>query len=262
MVKILLYAPGTTEGFHGMTSILDELQIDWHDYDGDPCLHLTTTTTTTTTSWLLLPMESRVDLQSSDLGYLLEHALNRVRGHLRQTNNSNCLAPIIFLGMDSPMLPLDDIVNALGITNGNEENDEDDDNLQLTRKAAILCPASDGGYGMLSVPGHADAAQTFQQILWSHPLTAIAQIKALSDQGIPVRIGTLMEDIDEPPDVEKLCQRLKHDQSGNALTTNSILDRPCGSLSSMETTRTTRIQSSHPTFFYTRHALSRAGLLS
>jgi len=75
---------------------------------------------------------------------------------------------------------------------------------------ALLCPADDGGYGMLSVPWMADSSQTFGcGIGWSQSLTAISQVKALTDQGIPVRIGTLMHDIDEPEDVQRLCERLK-----------------------------------------------------
>jgi len=169
--------------------------------------------------------------------------------------------------MDSPILPLDDIAKALGLAHGIREGDyaSNQDNVEeeedTMRRAALLCPASDGGYGMLSVPGHADAAKTFQQILWSHPLTAIAQTKALSDQGIPVRIGTLMEDIDEPQDVENLCQRLRQDSQGHVPVTNSILDRPCDFSSSSEI-RMRRIQSSHPSLLYTRQALKRAGLLS
>ena len=35
---------------------------------------------------------------------------------------------------------------------------------------------------MLSVPPSADASQTFRGVQWSHSLTAVSQIKALTDQ--------------------------------------------------------------------------------
>ncbi len=231
--KILLYAPGTTEGFNGMTEILDELQIDWKD--------------NVPTSWRLMPMESKVDLQSSDLGDLLEHALHRTREHLSADGGGG--GSVVFLGMDSPSLPLDEIMKGLGLATTNSRETMCNDT-----RAALLCPASDGGYGMLSVPAHADSAKIFQGIPWSHPLTAIAQVKAFTDQDIPVCIGTLMHDIDEPQDVKDMCERLRHDKE--TMTTKTRLDEPSG-----WSCETKRIKSHHPTLFHTRKALLMAGLL-
>jgi glycosyltransferase A (GT-A) superfamily protein (DUF2064 family) len=49
---------------------------------------------------------------------------------------------VVFWGMDSPVLPLDDMVAGL---------------LLSTNKQARLCPADDGGYGVLCVPPHAES---------------------------------------------------------------------------------------------------------
>lgn len=272
-----------------MTHILNELKIAWRilasDDDDD--------TSTTPATWLLLPMQSKVDLQSSDLGDLLEHALERAREQIRiilgihKQRTRKLLdgnGSVVFLGMDSPVLPLDDIVTGLGIIPSATASSDDGHDAVSTSccvcssTEALLCPADDGGYGMLSVPAIADAHETFQGVHWSHPLTAVSQIKALTDQlGVlsSVRVGTLMHDIDEPEDVTKLCQRLllskeeQEEEQEDSLHKNydMVLDRPSGGVGSSRrnnngtTTSMMTIQSSHPTCFYTRQALSNNGLL-
>jgi glycosyltransferase A (GT-A) superfamily protein (DUF2064 family) len=165
--KILLYAPPTLQGLEGMKSILDSLESE------------------TKTDWTLIPMLSR-DLQSSHLGHLLTDALVRVREI--QSN-----VPVMFLGMDSPEVPLDEVVHAI----------------HSTPAVATLCPAGDGGYGMLCVPSNTDAKQVFEGVRWSNSLTALSQLKALTDMNVPVRLGRLMHDIDTPDDVQALVDRLK-----------------------------------------------------
>ena len=190
--KILLYAPGDKDGLKLMQTILQELGLKGHDFhsttDNDKC-------------WKLLPMLSP-DLESSDLGDLLQNALEQVNAKNKK-NKNNGNNGIVFLGMDSPELSLRDIVSGLEVTS-------------LRQDTAILCPADDGGYGMLCLPrlssssssSAAAAAGVFQGVCWSNPLTAVSQIKALTDQSIHVSIGKLMHDIDEPSDVHKLCERL------------------------------------------------------
>lgn len=149
-----------------MEAILEEIHLYEHTH----------------TQWDLLPMLTR-DLNSSSLGSQLEDALIRTR-HLQS-------GPVIFIGMDSPELPIDEIISAC-------RNPEQ----------ALLCPSADGGYGLLSVPQSADASKVFADVRWSDSLTAVSQLKALTDAGVPVRIGRLMNDIDTPEDVQDLCERL------------------------------------------------------
>jgi len=217
VLKILLYAPGTPEGRKGMMTILEELEIPVQD---EGC-------NVASSGWILLPMESKVDLNSSDLGDLLGHALDRTR---KLTEKS-----IIFLGMDSPVLPLDDIYRA-----------------GVNPEEAVLCPADDGGYGMLSVPSHADSVQTFDRIPWSQSLTALGQLKALTDQGVKVAIGSLMYDIDEPEDVHRLCKRIRNDDT-SGVTRRCILDLPSAGTKS--------VVSSHSKLWHTKKALLAAKLL-
>jgi len=170
--------------------------------------HLTTTQEKVTASppWILLPMASsslesssgdqKNNLQSSDLGSKLADALERVRHILSKDcgegEGEGC--PIAFLGMDSPELPIGEIANAMHTVGSN------------TRKAYIN-PAHDGGYGMLCVPPQAPVS-IFKGVRWSSSLSAISQMKALSDNGIDAMVGSLMNDIDEPDDVMNLAIRL------------------------------------------------------
>ena len=189
--KILLYAPATAESEGAMRSILEKSDL-FDDGCGD---------------WTFLPMNSAIDAQSSNpsksltsshLGEQLTDALVRAREVIRRWNLATSeggggvdRSPVVFMGMDSPEVPLDELVAALS-----------------QPMPALLCPAADGGYGLLSVPAHAPANQVFRGVRWSHSLTAVSQIKALTDAGITVIIGRLMHDIDEPDDVRDLCNRL------------------------------------------------------
>ena len=172
-----------------MMTILEELKVSMQEEASEDA----------SSGWLLLPIESKVALESSDLGDLLEHALDRARNLTKEA--------VIFLGMDSPVLPLEDIRTAI-----------------LNPGEAYLCPADDGGYGMVSIPPQADPAKTFDDIPWSQSLTAVAQIKALTDQGIYVKIGSLMHDIDEPEDLRRLCERIRNNDNERR-SNGHILDR-------------------------------------
>ena len=156
---ILYYAPGTDEGRMHMLAIIDSLGIA-SDIE-------------------LVPMLTGGDLKGRDLGDQLTNALNEAR---RRTSGGS----IMFLGMDSPKLPIEELKEAFHHP-----------------AHATLCPSHDGGYGMLCVPYNSTEA-IFSNVLWSHPLTALSQLKALTDCQIPVRLGRIMYDVDEPEDVRKL----------------------------------------------------------
>jgi len=168
VLKILLYAPGNAEGLDIMMELLQSL--DLHKL------------------WVLLPVSSGIDLLSSGIGDMLADALERTRILLHNHHSDG--GSVVFLGMDSPELPLEEIVTAM-----------------LNPSDAFLCPANDGGYGMLSVPPQAPLT-IFQNVRWSQALTAVSQIKALTDCNIPVKLGRLMHDMDELEDVKGLAERL------------------------------------------------------
>ena len=206
--KFLLYAPPTDVSRDLMQRILQEL-------DDVPVAD----------SWTLLPVEPSLQLphsstnrenksssssstSSSHLTPILTNALTRIRSMLSSaasSNNSHAPpdGPVVFLGMDSPQLPLDELAAAL-VSNNNNTRDH---------HSAHICPCPDGGYGLLSVPASVDAHQVFDGVLWSHSSTALSQLKALSDAHVSVRVGRLMYDIDEPNDVHDLCLRLQEQQA-------------------------------------------------
>lgn len=166
VLKVLLYAPGNAAGLSIMMQLLESL--DLHN------------------QWVLLPVSSATDLMSSGIGDMLADALERTRALLA---NHHSTGSIVFVGMDSPELPLDEIVNSL-----------------LNPAIAYMCPANDGGYGMLTVPPHAPS-RVFENIRWSQSLTAVSQLKALTDLNIAVKLGRLMYDMDECEDVQGLAER-------------------------------------------------------
>ena len=139
----------------------------------------------------------RLDLQSSDLGSKLADALEKVR----QMQPKD---PVVFLGMDSPELPLDEIALAMTLAASDEVG------------KAYINPAHDGGYGMLCVPKHA-TSNIFKGIRWSSSLTAVSQMKALSDNGVDTIVGSLMNDIDDTDDLKYVAIRMSmlHTQANN-----------------------------------------------
>jgi hypothetical protein len=121
--------------------------------------------------------------------------------------------------MDAPELPLDEIVAALSLTDSSTNDNHNH------HHHAHLCPAADGGYGMLSVPPHAPSETVFRNVIWSHPLTAITQIKALTDcVGVNIRVGRIMHDVDEATDVKALCERLRLREEGEEAATSTDTD--------------------------------------
>jgi glycosyltransferase A (GT-A) superfamily protein (DUF2064 family) len=192
--KFLLYAPPTEQGRQMMTDILysDEIVI-------------------VSETWTLLPVkpttgsaDSNETIQkasmSSQLTPILTNALARIRSSMAESSDTN--GSVVFLGMDSPQLNLEELDMALSFNAYESEKDN-----QCT---AYICPCPDGGYGMISIPACVASGQAFRGVVWSQSLTALSQIKALTDANPNVRIqlGRLMYDIDEPDDLLELCQRL------------------------------------------------------
>jgi glycosyltransferase A (GT-A) superfamily protein (DUF2064 family) len=184
--KILFYAPANEEGHLMMEELLRELD-----------LKSTSDIKEGSEGWMLLPMVQSSDLRAKNLGDNLTDILKRIHNLCKGKTGR-----VVLLGMDSPELPLEEIETSLFGVDG---RNDDKKGKQTT---AFLCPANDGGYGMLCLPPQVPIEKVFQGIRWSDPLTALSQLKVLSDCRIPIRLGRLMNDIDEPGDVKALCQRL------------------------------------------------------
>ena len=210
-LKVLVYAPGSSEGESIMRDIINSLELSIVSVGGE--------SPSAFDGWVLLPMASgasKSDLTSTSLGSKLEDALNKTRilqakVHKQiTTNNSN--QSVLFLGMDAPELLLDEIIYGLESS---------------SRNKAHMCPADDGGYGMLSVPKSAESSHIFRGVRWSNSLTAISQLKALSDSNVDISIGAMMNDVDMPDDVIRLAKRLvckqQSDHNDNDKIKNDVL---------------------------------------
>lgn len=211
--KILFYAPADDHGRTIMSRLLKDLGLSEHVDDDDDRI---SGSGSSSDGWMLLPMVKSTNLRATHLGDILTDILQRTRqlfaGRRRsrglQQDSNESGGKVLFLGMDSPELPLEEMIASL---NNNEQSE------------AVLCPANDGGYGMLSVPLVAPTDCVFRGIRWSDPLTALGQIKALTDcnPSVKVRLGRLMNDIDEPEDVTAICQRLATMQQDSSDTQQS-----------------------------------------
>mmetsp|Transcript_6722 Transcript_6722/g.9596 ORF Transcript_6722/g.9596 Transcript_6722/m.9596 type:complete len:377 (-) Transcript_6722:608-1738(-) len=231
ILKILLYAPGDQDGYHRMKEVLGSLDLKettttteiTDNGGGDICID-DAENNSLNNGWILLPMLSSNDLLSSDLGEKLMDALKRVRSIIELSNTKQYRkqaamkqaqqtpSSILFLGMDSPELPLEEIQHGLQLSSSSSSS----------TNTALLCPSEDGGYGMLCVPSTAPD-EIFHNIQWSHSLTALSQIKAITDLNMDVKLGRLMHDIDEPQDVIRLAHRLCARRNNN---TKETLQRP------------------------------------
>ena len=235
-----MYAPGTPDGESKMISILHSLKLVYNLKENE-CFD----------GWHLLPMLSSPekksdqlspnqssDLTSSSLGDKLMDALERTRRLLaKRKEKYQYNESVLFLGMDSPELPTEEIVYGLKISSANPTHHqcENNDNLNGTkgtmpRRKAHMCPADDGGYGLLSFPSHAPSS-IFLGVRWSNSLTAVSQLKALTDAGIDVSIGRVMFDIDEPEDVHQLVKRLSRKTESDTVSQCDVLNSNASGIS-------------------------------
>jgi glycosyltransferase A (GT-A) superfamily protein (DUF2064 family) len=236
--QLLFYSPPTPDGYRKMQSIVatvsaddegktlkDEwnlLPMDYTDYNQRDCnsknkscsdkVDDTSTTAATTSAF------QHVQTTSNNLSNILSNAVRTCKD--RYPNQSTT---VILFGMDAPELPIEELYILLLTIQQTPKQ------LQNT---ALICPAYDGGYVMLSVPPDItiDSRKIntiFQSVYpyWSHLLTAIVQIKALSDNGTKTIIGTLVHDIDTPNDIYELIQRLQQDTKDNDNAVKSIEEK-------------------------------------
>jgi glycosyltransferase A (GT-A) superfamily protein (DUF2064 family) len=164
------------------------------------------------------------DLNSSDLGDKLAHALINARElFTKRTKQDAAISftsttgesirnatggdggAVVFLGMDSPEINVEEIYSALLSSS--------------TDMTTHICPAYDGGYGMICIPESAPPT-VFKGVLWSHRLTCISQLQALGHYGIRnICVGSLMHDIDEMKDIlalaHRLCQTWNNNNNNN-----------------------------------------------
>jgi rSAM/selenodomain-associated transferase 1 len=100
---------------------------------------------------------------------------------------------LLFLGVDSPDLPLTHLFKAA----------------ELTEKTAVsLSPTTDGGYWSLGLSRNIDAAALLNNIPWSTGREAMATLQAAEDLGYASVTGLAWDDVDHPADLRRLLTRL------------------------------------------------------
>jgi hypothetical protein len=163
--------------------------------------------------WTLLPIPDKLGqtISGDNLTSILKFALEQAQKH------QSTPGPVLFLGMDTPILPRREIRAILARTNV-ASNHPKEATSSSSSIAAFLCPANDGGYGMVSVPCTAPIT-IFDDIPWSTSLTALAQIKAFTDRNIPIVLGPLMYDIDDESDLQYYIQRWSLSLTSSASST-------------------------------------------
>jgi len=247
IMKVLVYAPGDEGGETHMANLLKELDLPYsiQTFDKEkpisrskwrllPMLSSTSS------------IRRDICLTSSNLGTKLKDALNRVRSCLSNEGQVSCTemkinsfdgkeelsgvepklnrstpknnghfaennirgrdsGPVVFLGMDAPELSLHEIAHALHLADNS--NDGYNSQRQRSKGRAYLNPAVDGGYGMLCVPSQASSS-IFDGVRWSCALTAVSQLKSITDDDVDITLGSLMNDVDTADDVRELAIRL------------------------------------------------------
>ena len=257
VVKFIYHAPPSIKGRRMMQDIFKSLNVacesspDGEDNTMETCstnasgISIPTTSSKTEddcSSWNICGMPDNGDsLQSSDLGSKLAAILEQTRTMLRcryandHATPSDYAPAVAFVGMDSPELPLSEIFYALDLAVSRCEHHQPND----AKCKAYINPSHDGGYGMLCLPHQANAS-VFEGVRWSSPLTAVSQIKAITDSGIDIEMGSLMRDIDEAEDLIDFGKRLydlkkgamdanqrgKDDEVGYSRGEDDVLSRP------------------------------------
>jgi uncharacterized protein len=141
-------------------------------------------------AYRLMPMPPQKLESKSDLGGILKHALE-------STHTMPIVTTVTFVGSDCPHLPRDVILT--GINEASKGN-------------AYICPATDGGYVLLSVPA-GTPSEIFDGVKWSTINTFDSQLAALqrisnnddNDSSSCVVIGSQRyRDVDEPDDIKSI----------------------------------------------------------
>jgi rSAM/selenodomain-associated transferase 1 len=131
-------------------------------------------------------VEAEVILQSGgDLGARLAAATLAAR---RVSQN------LIFLGVDSPDVPIDFIDRIAAL---------------LLQHDLVIAPADDGGYWAVALAPRVDAKKLFAGIEWSTGREAAQTLERAKHLGYNVAVADPWPDVDRPADLFQLIERLK-----------------------------------------------------
>ncbi|KAK9236454.1 nucleotide-diphospho-sugar transferase [Lipomyces kononenkoae] len=138
-------------------------------------------------SWEIQPQ-----VPAADLGRRLRAALEHVQG--LTPNNEWSSGSVTFVGMDCFDLCSSRIQQSMSL---------------VFPTQAHMLPARDGGYVLLTVPLGSNGT-VFDRIAWSCDRTASLQIIRLAEAGVSCLLGEMLDDVDNPEDLERLWKARKH----------------------------------------------------
>lgn len=148
------------------------------------------------TAWSAHPQ-----VDSTDLGARLSDAVGFLFDDQNGKNNNDNSpsieprsTPVTLIGMDCFDLTSSMVRESMDFVAG-------------TQGAAHLIPAVDGGYVMLTVPGECRRDVVFGDIPWSCERTGRVQLQRIEEAGLRCRVDGMLEDVDEPGDLERLWER-------------------------------------------------------
>jgi rSAM/selenodomain-associated transferase 1 len=100
---------------------------------------------------------------------------------------------LLFLGVDSPDLPLAHLKKAAEL---------------LDRSEVSLSPTDDGGFWSLGLQNHVNAQKLLADIPWSSGREAMALLRSAEALGHTAVTGPAWDDVDRPADLRRLISRL------------------------------------------------------
>lgn len=130
-----------------------------------------------------MPIEFRAQ-SGDDLGARLSHAAKEPR---------KC-PDILFLGVDSPDVPGELLIEAAALLQSHE---------------VVIGPTDDGGYWTVAIRRHVDPVRLFANIAWSSGRERDQTVAAAARLGYKVGFARPWDDIDRPADLRRLIRRLR-----------------------------------------------------
>jgi rSAM/selenodomain-associated transferase 1 len=130
---------------------------------------------------------AQVELQAQcggDLGCRISHAADSIGGRFEN---------ILIFGVDSPDVPVAFIRDLTD---------------QLDTHDAVLAPTDDGGFWSIGLRSGIDVSDALSGIEWSSGHEMVQVMQKLQACGLTVGIGQTWTDVDRPPDVTALLDRL------------------------------------------------------
>jgi hypothetical protein len=137
--------------------------------------------------------EFQAQVPAPNLGSRLRAALE----HLQTLSHTaqGLVGSVTFIGMDCFMLSPSRVQQSMSL---------------VSPTTAHMLPAHDGGYVLLTVPLSCSGS-VFDRIPWSCDRTGKVQVTRLAETGLSCVLGEVLDDVDNPEDLERLWDAREHE---------------------------------------------------